>query len=184
MHTILALPGTTYLFNGQELGLEEVIDLDDAQRQDPHFHRTRGEHLGRDGCRVPMPWSRTGVSLGFGPPNGAPAWLSQPLAWAELSVEAQESNSMSSLARVRRAISVRRAQQSLLRGVIAWDDSRCKDGVVAFRRVLAGHPTVVCIANMGVAHASAVAGELLCASGELVDGTVPPNTTAWFATRD
>lgn len=184
MHTILALPGTTYLFNGQELGLEEVIDLDDAQRQDPHFHRTRGEHLGRDGCRVPMPWSRTGVSLGFGPSNGAPAWLSQPLAWAELSVEAQESNSMSSLVRVRRAISVRRAQQSLLRGVIAWDDSRCKDGVVAFRRVLAGHPTVVCIANMGVAHASAVAGELLCASGELVDGTVPPNTTAWFATRD
>lgn len=84
MHTVLALPGTTYLFNGQELGLEEVIDLADVQRQDLHFHRTRGEHLGRDGCRVPMPWSRTGVSLGFGPSHASPSWLSQPASWAEL----------------------------------------------------------------------------------------------------
>jgi alpha-glucosidase len=184
MHTILALPGTTYLFNGQELGLEEVIDLDDAQRQDPHFHRTRGEHLGRDGCRVPMPWSRTGVSLGFGPSHGSPAWLTQPAPWTELSVEAQESNPSSSLARVRRAIAVRRAQQALLRGAIEWDDGRCKDGVVVFRRVLAGHSTVVCVANMGGTPTPAVAGELLCSSGDVVNGAVPPDTTAWFATRD
>lgn len=184
MHTILALPGTTYLFNGQELGLEEVIDLDDSQRQDPHFHRTRGEHLGRDGCRVPMPWSRTGVSLGFGPPNGSPSWLSQPASWAELSVEAQVSNSSSSLARVRRAIAVRRAQQALLRGAMEWDGERCKGGVMVFRRVLTGHPTVTCIANMGDEATPAPADDVLCASGELVDGAVPPNTTAWFATRD
>lgn len=184
MHTILALPGTTYLFNGQELGLEEVIDLDDAQRQDPHFHRTRGEHLGRDGCRVPMPWSRTGVSLGFGPSHGSPAWLTQPAPWAELSVEAQESNSSSSLNRVRRSIAVRRAQQALLRGAIEWDDGRCKNGVVVFRRVLAGHSTVVCVANMGSTPTPAMVGELLCSSGDVVNGVVPPDTTAWFATRD
>ncbi len=184
MHTILALPGTTYLFNGQELGLEEVIDLDDAQRQDPHFHRTRGEHLGRDGCRVPMPWSRTGVSLGFGPSNGLPAWLTQPASWAELSVEAQEASPSSSLIRTRRAIEVRRTQQALLRGVLEWDNNRCKDGVVVFRRVFAGYPTVVCVANMGSTTTPAVAGDLLCTSGDLVGGEVPPNTTAWFATRD
>ncbi|MGA1655938.1 MAG: glycoside hydrolase family 13 protein [Ilumatobacteraceae bacterium] len=184
IYTILALPGTTYLFNGQELGLEEVIDLDDSQRQDPHFHRTHGEHLGRDGCRVPMPWTRAGVSLGFGPSTGLPAWLSQPPTWAELSVEMQESDSSSSLARVRKAISVRRAQQAMLRGALEWDDERCRDGVMVFRRVLANHPSVVCIANMGMAATPAVQGTLLCASSEIFGGEVPPDTTAWFALTD
>ncbi|MFZ9076563.1 MAG: glycoside hydrolase family 13 protein, partial [Ilumatobacteraceae bacterium] len=160
MYTILALPGTTYLFNGQELGLEEVIDLDDSQRQDPHFRRTNGEHLGRDGCRVPMPWTRGGVSLGFGPSTGSPAWLTQPTAWGELSVEAQESDPSSSLARVRKAIEVRRAHHALLSGVLEWDDVRCRDGVVAFKRVLADHPTVVCVANMGDGPTPTVRGTL------------------------
>ena len=180
MHTILALPGTTYLFNGQELGVEEVIDLDDAQRQDPHFWRTKGEHLGRDGCRVPMPWRRSGVSLGFGPDSGKVPWLSQPKHWSSLSVEAQASDSTSTLSRVRAAIAVRRARQALLRGDFAWEESLCRDGIVAFRRSLRGEKTVLCVANMGAKPSPRVSGTLLCASGDVSDGVVPPDTTAWF----
>jgi hypothetical protein len=82
---------------------------------------------------------------------------------------------------VRKAIEVRRAHHALLSGVLEWDDVRCRDGVVAFKRVLADHPTVVCVANMGDGPTPTVRGTLLCASSELVDGMVPPDTTAWFA---
>ena len=180
IHTILALPGTTYLFNGQELGLEEVIDLDDAQRQDPHFWRTKGEHLGRDGCRVPMPWRRNGVSLGFGSDGGSPSWLTQPAAWSGLSVEAQEADPRSSLRRVREAIGIRRAQPAMLHGSLEWHATLDRQHVVAFRRVLPGSPSVLCVANMGSQPTTSVAGTLLCASGDVIGGVVPPDTTAWF----
>lgn len=180
MYTILALPGTTYMFNGQELGLEEVIDLDDRQRQDPHFWRTKGEHLGRDGCRVPMPWRRSGVSLGFGPDSGKAPWLSQPKQWPGLSVEAQIGDSKSTLSRVRAAIAMRRSRQSLLRGAFAWEEHLCRDGIVAFRRSVTGESPVLCVANMGVTPSPRIAGTLLCASGDVSDGVVPPDTTAWF----
>jgi len=190
MYTILALPGTTYLFNGQELGLEEVIDLDDAQRQDPHFWRTKGEHLGRDGCRVPLPWRRAGANFGFSAQGGSPAWLTQPSTWSGLSVEVQAGDAASLLSRVRAAIAIRRGSQALLRGSFAWDETLCRDGIVAFRRSVAGEPTVLCVANMGTAPSPSVNGELLAASGEVGDGSahdgsahngiVPPDTTAWF----
>ena len=181
MYTILALPGTTYLFNGQELGLEEVIDLDDAEREDPHFHRTKGEHLGRDGCRVPMPWRKSGTNLGFSAANAKKSWLTQPAGWSALSVEAQEADRGSTLNRVRAATAARRAQPALLRGGFEWVRESCVDGVVVFRRFVAASPSVVCVANMGAKPTAPFAGTLLCASGEVTGGVVPPNTTAWFA---
>ncbi len=181
MHTILALPGTTYLFNGQELGLEEVIDLEDAQRQDPHFWRTKGEHLGRDGCRVPMPWRRVGTNLGFSPEGASPAWLTQPADWSSLSVEAQLGDATSSLSRLRTAIAVRRRHRALSVGTFDWEQELCRDGIVAFRRSAPGERSVLCVANMGSSTAPRVRGELLCASGDVSDGSVPPDTSAWFA---
>src|SRR6201996_9483836 len=79
---LLALPGSAYLYQGEELGLPEVTDISDEDRQDPRFFRTRGEYPGRDGCRVPIPWSRTGPDFGFsltsrGDGPAAP-WLPQP----------------------------------------------------------------------------------------------------------
>ena len=81
---MLALPGTAFVYQGQELGLEEV-ELAPEQRQDPIFFRTSGEHLGRDGCRVPVPW--TAEPPGFGFTTGSP-WLPMPAAFGEQSVEA------------------------------------------------------------------------------------------------
>ncbi|MFM7047741.1 MAG: hypothetical protein ACKOXX_07590 [Actinomycetota bacterium] len=181
LYTILALPGITYIYNGQELGLEEVIDLDDRQRQDPHFHRTNGEHLGRDGCRVPMPWKRVGTSLGFGADSGRPAWLTQPKEWSTLSVEAQESDDGSMLNRLRTAVSVRREHAALLHGTLEWKTELCVNGVVAFARVMPGEQSVLCVANMGDTLTPSVHGRMLCASGNVTDGKVPPDTTAWFA---
>jgi alpha-glucosidase len=174
------LPGTTYLFNGQELGLEEVIDLDDAEREDPHFHRTKGEHLGRDGCRVPMPWRASGTNFGFSPSNAKKAWLTQPTLWSKLSVEAQEADLGSTLNRVRAATVTRRAQPAMQQGGFKWIPELCNNGVVAFRRSVAGSPSVVCIANMGSTPTTPIVGTLLCASGEVSGGVVPPDTTAWF----
>lgn len=181
LYTILALPGITYIYNGQELGLEEVIDLDDRQRQDPHFHRTKGEHLGRDGCRVPMPWTRAGRSLGFGADSGAPAWLTQPLEWSRLSVEAQEADDGSMLNRLRTAVSVRRKFAALLHGALVWKTELCVNGVIAFARVMPGEQSVLCVANMGDRPTPSVNGRMLCASGNVSDGKVSPDTTAWFA---
>ena len=83
----LALPGSTYLYQGEELGLPEVVDLPEEVLADPIWERSGHQVRGRDGCRVPIPWTRSGPSLGFG--SGAP-WLPQPPSWSELSVEAQQ----------------------------------------------------------------------------------------------
>ncbi len=75
---MLGLPGSSYLYQGEELGLHEVVEIPPEQRQDPRFINTDGEDVGRDGCRVPLPWTAEGTSLGFGS-NGAhlpqPDWF-------------------------------------------------------------------------------------------------------------
>ncbi len=84
--TMLALPGGSYIYQGEELGLEE-IDVAPEHRQDPQYFRGGG--VGRDGCRVPIPWSGEEPPFGFGPGSGQP-WLPQPAGWAKLSVAAQD----------------------------------------------------------------------------------------------
>ncbi len=90
---LLALPGSAYLYQGEELGLPEVTDIPAAARQDPRFFRTGGESPGRDGCRVPLPWAPAGTGFGFsrtkdGASPAAP-WLPQPPWWGSCSVESQ-----------------------------------------------------------------------------------------------
>ncbi|WP_405921322.1 glycoside hydrolase family 13 protein [Streptomyces sp. NBC_00868] len=107
---MLALPGSAYVYQGEELGLPEVTDLPDAVRQDPAFLRTAGQDGLRDGCRVPLPWSGAEPPYGFGP---AGTWLPQPAGWAGLSVAAQTGDPHSTLELYRAALELRRALPGL-----------------------------------------------------------------------
>ena len=104
----LALPGGFCLYAGDELGLPEV-DLPVEARQDPTLRRSGGQDLGRDGARVPLPWTGSGPTLGFSPDGaGAPPWLPQPGGWGSRSVQVQRADGASRLNLVRAAISLRR----------------------------------------------------------------------------
>ncbi len=124
-----ALPGALYLYLGEELGLEEVLDLPDETREDPLFIRTNGEELGRDGCRIPLPWTQdSATSFGFSPVAAEP-WLPQPPSWGELSVERQSVDPDSMLAWYRTLLRHRHQ----LSGELTWvelNDPQC----VAFLR--------------------------------------------------
>jgi alpha-glucosidase len=158
---LLALPGAVFVYQGQELGLEEA-ELADDQRVDPVFFRTGGERLGRDGARVPMPWERRGPGLGF--TNGVP-WLPAQPAWGDLSVAAQSGDAASTLALYRAAIARRPS------GPFAWRQS--PPGTFVFER-----KDVVCAVNISGDPLELPSGELLLAS-ERFDGPLPADTAAW-----
>jgi alpha-glucosidase len=115
----LALPGSAYIYQGDELGLPEVLDLPDEARQDPTFRRTGGADVGRDGTRIPLPWSGSEPPFGFGPPGSRP-WLSQPAQWSELSVEAESRDASSTLSLYRAAIRLRREHPGFDSGSFRW----------------------------------------------------------------
>jgi alpha-glucosidase len=143
----LALPGSMYLYQGEELGLPEVIDLADDVRQDPAWHRSGGTDGFRDGCRVPIPWSGDAPSYGFGP--GEESWLPQPAEWAELSVERERGAAGSTLEMYRLALRIRRAAPSLGEGPLTWLEA--PDDVLALRRTGPDGSAVTCAVNLGEA---------------------------------
>ena len=144
---MLGLPGSAYLYQGEELGLPEVFDLPDDARQDPVWIRSKGTDTGRDGCRVPIPWQGTAPSYGFGP--GPDTWLPQPESWAELAVDVQDDVESSTLSLYRRALERRHAEDALGQGPMAWLDD-APDGVLALRRSTEedGRPGVLAVINM------------------------------------
>jgi len=168
---MLALPGSSYLYQGEELGLPEVIHLPDSAREDPTWFRTNGERYGRDGCRVPLPWEAAAPSYGFGP--SAESWLPQPDEWAGLARDAQVGVAGSTLELYTLALGLRR-EHALGLGSVEWLDGHA-DEIVALRN---GAVTVV--ANTGAASVPLPAGELLLASGPLPGNTLPGDTTVWL----
>jgi alpha-glucosidase len=174
----LALPGSAYLYQGEELGLPEVVDLPDDTRQDPTFFRTHGQVKGRDGCRVPLPWSGDAPPYGFSTSN---PWLPQPDDWAELTAEAQEHDEHSTLALYRRALRVRKASPVLGDGELVWCDAGFDD-VLAIERP--GLAPVLVLLNTGAAPRTVeVPGEVLVSSvpvsREAAGLVLPPDSCTW-----
>jgi alpha-glucosidase len=168
---MLALPGSSYLYQGEELGLPEVIDLPDSARQDPTWFRTNGERYGRDGCRVPIPWESGAPAAGFNT-TGA-SWLPQPDDWGSFARDLQRGVEGSTLELYRLALALRR-QFDLGFGTVEWLDGY-DEGVVAFR---SNGLTVV--ANVSAASMPVPTGELLLASHALDDDVLPADTTVWL----
>ena len=171
---MLALPGSAYLYQGEELGLPEVIDLPGDARQDPTWFRTDGERYGRDGCRVPIPWEASAPAYGFND-TGA-SWLPQPAEWARLAPDVQEGDPDSTLWLYRELLATRRAED-LGAGELEWLDG-FGDDVIAFRN---GNVTV--IANASGAPVELPAGTVLVESGPLASGALPVDTAVWLRTR-
>ncbi|WP_435194320.1 glycoside hydrolase family 13 protein [Streptomyces sp. NRRL F-5630] len=181
---MLGLPGSAYLYQGEELGLPDVVDLSDEVRQDPSYFRAAGQDGFRDGCRVPLPWTREGSSYGFGPGG---SWLPQPEEWGGLSVEAQTGVAGSTLEFYRAALALRRAQPALGAGTeVTWLDA--PDGVLALRRETADGRPVVITAHTGSAPVTVPSpGEALLSSGDTLpvadaagNVVLTPDTTVWW----
>ncbi|WP_432513392.1 glycoside hydrolase family 13 protein [Kineococcus sp. SYSU DK001] len=166
---ILALPGSTYLYQGEELGLAEVADLSPATLQDPTWRRSGGEQKGRDGCRVPIPWTATGPSYGFGPGG---AHLPQPAWFADVAVDRQDGVEGSTLEFYRQALAARRRLQTT--EDLTWVPS--PEGVVTFTRP--GGWTV--LTNFSAADVELPAGRVVLCSGPLRGNLVPQDTTVWL----
>lgn len=164
----LALPGCTYVYQGDELGLPEAWDLPPHVLDDPVWLRSGQTDKGRDGCRVPIPWTTEGPSLGFG--DAAP-WLPQPAEFAGLSVEAQRGAPDSMLEMYRAAIGLRRAH---LRDGFDIAEVDLGSDVLAFER----GSSFRSVTNMGGDPVPLPAGEILLTSGPVTD-LLPPDTTIW-----
>ncbi|HCN39427.1 glycoside hydrolase family 13 protein [Rothia sp. (in: high G+C Gram-positive bacteria)] len=166
----LALPGSAYLYQGEELGLHEVADIPDSQRQDPTFFNSPGVNVGRDGCRVPLPWKSRGTSYGFGPDT---AHLPQPTWFADAAVSLQDAEPTSTLNLYRAALAARRKLQGAEE--LEWLETDSEQ-VLAFRRPSGW----VNVTNFGDQPIELPTGQLVLASAELVDDKLPGPATAWL----
>ena len=173
---VAALPGSLYIYQGDELGLEEVQDLPEDQLQDPMYFRSGGADPGRDGCRVPLPWSGEAAPFGFSPEGAlASPWLRQPDGWRQRTVEAQRLDPGSMLSLYRAALAIRRVHPGLGDGPMRWLEAG--PGVLAYIR---GECLAVVTNLSAEPIALPVAGELLLASADLEGGRLPPDASAWI----
>ncbi len=172
---MLALPGGAYVYQGEELGLPEVENLPQEVMEDPVVRQSGGSSLGRDGCRVPLPWAAQGPAYGFSPGGAAEPWLPQPAQWAQLAADVQDGAPGSTLELYRAALAVRAQHPALGDGAMRWLETPSR--VLAFAR----EPGFECWVNLGEVPLPLPHGRLLVASGPLnEDGSLPGDTAAWI----
>jgi alpha-glucosidase len=170
-----ALPGSLYIYQGDELGLDEV-EVPVAEIQDPMHDRSGGTDPGRDGCRVPLPWSGTSAPFGFSPAEASTRpWLTQPGHWGGRTVEAEEADPDSMLRLYRAALRIRRSEPGLGDGPFSWLAS--DPGVLAFAR----GPEFVNLTNLSETDVPLPPHlGVLLASADVSDGHLPPDATVWL----
>ncbi|SNX94786.1 alpha-glucosidase [Geodermatophilus sabuli] len=177
---MLALPGSAYLYAGEELGLPQAAVADEAKR-DPIFLRSGGARAGRDGCRIPMPWNATD-GVGFSPDGAAEPWLPIPADWGRYAVSRQAGRNGSTLQLYRRALALRKAHPAFATGTATVTTN----GDVLTVRCAGEEETVRCVVNMGAETALvSCSGTVLLSSSRRVHsagGTValPPNSAVWL----
>ena len=170
----MALPGSMYVYQGEELGLPEVEDIPFERRQDPMWLRSGGVDPGRDGCRIPIPWGGDQPPYGFSAAGASRPWLDQPDDWAALTVAAESEDPTSMLSLYRAGLRLRK-QAPWGAGAFAWFPSG--DEVVAFTR----GDRFACFVNFGPQPVALPDGaEVLIASNDLQGGAVPHDTTVWL----
>jgi alpha-glucosidase len=171
----MALPGGAYVYQGDELGLEEVEDLPEDLLQDPTWERSGHRVRGRDGCRVPIPWSGSAAPFGFGSAD-APPWLPQPEHWADVTAEAQDGDPASHLNLYRAVLAERRRNPALGDGDLRWSDG-VPAGVLAFDR----DPGFRCVVNFGPdPYRLPEDATVLLASGDPASRTVGVDEAVWL----
>lgn len=172
---MLALPGSVCLYQGQELGLPNVDDLPDAVLSDPVWERSGGVDRGRDGCRVPLPWSGSEAPFGF---SCGQSWLPQPSEFAGYTVERQLADPASTLNLVKEWVNLRRSHPELRHGGLTWLDYG--PGRLHFRREV-GDRALEVLVNLGAESIPLASGEVLAHSGPRPPQVrLPPNTAVWL----
>ncbi len=175
---LLALPGAVYLYSGQELGLPNVDDLPEDVLQDPVWTRSGHTVRGRDGCRVPLPWTADPPTFGF-TRAGATPWLPIPQSWGPLSVAAQHPSADSVLTLYRQALALRRASGALGRGELSWPHARLTPEPGLVFDMLGAGERVRTIVNLSGAVRDLPEGEVLLASEPIVARQLPAEAAAW-----
>ena len=175
---MLALPGGAYIYQGEELALPEVTDIPKDRLTDPRWKLSGYTDPGRDGCRVPIPWTSDAVgSHGFStnPLLGkSDSWLPQPSAWGDYAVDLQERDPDSTLNLYRKALAIRRNESGLGDGMLTWIEAG--QDIVAFTRPGGFH----CYVNFGIEVALPAGAQVLLSSIPLVTGMIPTDSAVWF----
>ena len=174
---MLALPGGAYMYQGEELALPEVRDIPESRLTDPRWKMSGRSDRGRDGCRVPLPWSSNPAgAFGFSNEDSLTpdqAWLPQSPWWGAFSVDSQDGVEGSTLSMYREALAIRKTEEGLGDGDMEWIEAGAD--VVAFERP----GNFACYINFGAAFELPSNSQILVASGAVHAHTVPTDTAVW-----
>jgi alpha-glucosidase len=172
---MLGLPGSSYLYQGEELGLPEHTTLEGKYRQDPTYFRTKGKRVGRDGCRVPLPWEAHG-SDSFGFNASGKAWLPQPEMYRRYARDTQEGIAGSTLELYKRLIK-ERAAFSLGSGEFHWSPEHSSETTLGYV-----NNGVLVLSNFSGDPVALPTGEILVTTQHdlTVEGVLEHDQTVWI----